>query len=204
MNPSTAKTSSGIFTGYGYNPVHGFYPETRTDHGKPFGLDFNQIPPILRTLLVSDGTVTKFLEAYYWEPIQVKRLFHGDSEIDRDLAPIELKRGDTALHRRVLLCGMATQRVYSYAESFIRTDLLWPNVRDDLVQGRLGIGELLRDKRVETYRELLTYEMGRAGPIAQELGCAEDAPLISRTYRILIGGKPCLFIDERFPVHHFA
>ena len=34
-------------------------------------VDLSLLPPFLRTLLVTDGTVTKSLEAFYWEPIKV-------------------------------------------------------------------------------------------------------------------------------------
>ena len=203
MNTIQLPEEAVTYPGFTYNPVRGFYPEKTPGEVGVYGVNFGQLPPLLRTLLVSDGTVTKFLEAYYWEPIKVQRLFHGDGEVDHDLPPIELKKGQSALCRRVLLCGMATKNVYCYAESFIRTDYLWASVRDDLIQGRLGIGELLRDRRVETYRELLTYEMGRVGHLSGDLACPENSPLLTRTYRILIGGKPCLFIDERFPIDHF-
>jgi chorismate-pyruvate lyase len=188
--------------GYAYNPIRGFYPKAQAPDLKE-GVEFDKIPPILRTLLVSDGTVTKFLEAFYWEPVQVKRLFHEDRPAEKDIVPLDIKAGDSVLHRRVLLQGMISKNVYGYAASFIRTDLLWASVRDDLVQGRLGIGELLRDRRVETYRELLTYESSPAGELARDLACQENAMVIMRSYRILIGGKPCLFISEHFPVHHF-
>ena len=32
------------------------------------------LPPFLRSLLITDGTVTKTLEAYFWEPVQVQVL----------------------------------------------------------------------------------------------------------------------------------
>src|SRR5262245_31461994 len=33
---------------------------------------FAGLPPLLRALLLTDGTVTKVLEAYLWEPIRVE------------------------------------------------------------------------------------------------------------------------------------
>jgi chorismate-pyruvate lyase len=167
-------------------------------------IDFQNLPPILRTLLVSDGTVTKLLEAYYGESIEVKRLFHGEQPIAEDIPALDVKQGDSVLHRQVLMCGVKTGTIYSYAQSYIRADLLWPGVRDDLVQGRLGIGELLRGRRVETYRELLTCRSGPANELARDLEVGEDDLLISRAYRIFVGGKPCIFIVDKFPISRFA
>jgi chorismate-pyruvate lyase len=184
--------------------MDGFHLENVQGKGTVNGIDFDKLPPILRTLLVSDGTVTKLLEAYFWEPIQVKRLFHGEHRAAEDIPALGLKQGDPVLHRRVLMCGTTTGRIYSYAQSYIRADLLWPGVRDDLVQGRLGIGELLRGRRVETYREALSYELAPAGELARDLDVKEDDLLISRAYRIFVGGEPCIFIVDKFPIGPFS
>ena len=57
---------------------------------------FDQLPPVLRTLLLSDGTVTKFLEAYYQEPIRVKTLFHAEAPPGEDMTPLAPRKGDRA------------------------------------------------------------------------------------------------------------
>lgn len=154
--------------------------------------------------MLSDGTVTKFLEAYYLEPIRVKTLLHAESPLEEDMTPLAVPRGGLILRRRVQMIGEATNRIYGMAESFIRTDILWPEARGDLVEGRLGIGELMRERRVETYRELLGCDSGPAGPWAGELGCSGSAATAARTYRIFIAGKPCLLITDRYVIAHFA
>jgi chorismate-pyruvate lyase len=164
----------------------------------------DQLPPVLRTLLLSDGTVTKFLEAYYRERIQVKTLVHEEVPLGEDMAPLEIKKGELILSRRVQMLGATTNRLYGMAESFIRADILWPDARGDLIQGRLGIGELMRERRVETYRELLDWDSGSAGRWAVELGCSEDAATVARTYRIFVAGRPCLLITDRYVIAHFA
>jgi chorismate-pyruvate lyase len=165
---------------------------------------FDQLPPVLRTLLLSDGTVTKFLEAYYRERVRIKILFHAEAPLGEDMAPLEIKKGSLILRRRVQMFGATTNRLYGTAESFIRADILWPDMRRDLVQGRLGIGELMRERRVETYRELLRGDFGLAGPWATELGCSEDAATVARTYRIFAAGKPCVLITDRYVIAQFA
>jgi chorismate-pyruvate lyase len=164
----------------------------------------DQLPPVLRTLLLSDGTVTKFFEAYYRERIRVKTLFHAEAPLGEDLALLEIKKGALILRRRVQMLGGTTSRLYGLAESFIRADTLWPDVREDLVQGRLGIGELMRERRIETYRELLSCDSVPAGQWAAELGCSENAATAARTYRIFIAGKPGLLITDRYVIAHFA
>ena len=42
------------------------------------------LPPFLRSLLVTDGTVTKILEAYFWEPVLVDTLAQGVVTAERE------------------------------------------------------------------------------------------------------------------------
>ncbi len=163
------------------------------------GIDFEKLPPILRALLASDGTVTKLLEAFYAEPIEVQRLSHAEFPAEHDLPPLDIVRGDTLLHRRILMCGARSATVYGFAQSYLRTDLLWPGVRDDLVRGTLGIGELMRARRIETYREPLTCEFCPAAELAPDLRVAPHDLLVSRTYRIFVGRAPCIYIVDKFP-----
>ena len=37
---------------------------------------FNQLPPILRVILSTDGTVTSVLESFFWETVKVDVLTH--------------------------------------------------------------------------------------------------------------------------------
>jgi chorismate-pyruvate lyase len=190
---------------YSYHPLEGFFQSGRSPEtgGLSNGINFASIPPILRALLASDGTVTKLLEAYFFEPVEVKRLFHGDYVLDKDLPPLELARGEQVLRREVVCRGVFSGRAFCHALSFIQPHQLWPGASDDLLKGRLGIGELLREHRVETYRELLTCQSGPAGDLSGHLETTPQDMLISRTYRIHIARKPSLWIADTFPVSHF-
>jgi chorismate-pyruvate lyase len=188
---------------YFYDPIHGFSGQRKVDVASSENVDFGSLPPLLRTLLVSDGTVTKFLEAYYLEPIRVERIFHDEVTLMEDIPALELSLGRKVLQRKVVLRGIFSKQPYDYAESFINTDLLWPWVKEDLLRGRLGIGELLRDRRVETYRELLGYGRRSGGNLSSLLEVAADEDLIYRYYRIFVNRLPTLYITDTFPVSHF-
>ena len=166
-------------------------------------IDFGQVPPLLRALLVTDGTVTKFLEAYLWEPIRVEKLFQEDSPIEQDLPWLDLKAGDVVLKRRVILRGLFTNRVYTLAESIVRVDRLWDGLREDLLSGRLGMGELLRDRRMETYREVLTVNRERGDQWAGPLELQAQTSVLRRHYRIFTQQRPTILIMEVFPEERF-
>jgi hypothetical protein len=44
-------------------------------------LDLATLPPFLRTLLVADGTVTKILEAFFWEPVRIESISNQEEKL---------------------------------------------------------------------------------------------------------------------------
>ncbi len=160
--------------------------------------------PFLRVLLVTDGTVTKFLEAYLWEPIAVEKCLQEETTLKQDEPLLGVKKGESVILRRILLRGVRTGKVYTFAESLIRIQLLEPSIQKDLLEGRLGIGELLRDRRLETYREILEFGKEKAGKEwALYFKIKSGDPIYYRRYRIMIKGSPVILITERFFEGHF-
>ena len=150
--------------------------------------DIAHLLPFLRVLLTTDGTVTKSLEAYFWEPISVVSLAqHYIAEVPFN---VETCLGNTQklLKREVELCGVDSGKVYASAESFIAADRLLPSVREQLEAGQLGIGGLLRDCGLETYREIL------------ECGVEPAVSKVWRRYLIHQGHSPIIQITESFPL----
>src|SRR5436190_9639512 len=146
------------------------------------------LPPFLRTLLVTDGTVTKSLEAFYWEPIAVETVSQAVARAEDDIEWLDVREGEDIIERRVNLRGTTSGVLYTRASSLIRPLLIPDALRARLIAGSLGIGELIRDCGLETYRELL--EIGVTGQAPEEQ--------IHRTYRIVVGGKPAILITEYF------
>lgn len=193
-----------IKTEYIYDPLRGFLPKEETVFTFNHDICFQEMDPFLRVLLVTDGTVTKFLEAYLWEPILVERCLQEETFLKQDEPLLGVQKGESAILRRILLRGVRTGQVYTFAESLIRIQLLEPSIQKDLLAGRLGIGELLRDHRLETYREILEFGKEKAGvEWALYFKIKSDDPIYYRRYRITIKGSPVILITERFFEGHF-
>ncbi len=152
------------------------------------GLKPSLLPAFVRVLLTTDGTVTNSLEAYFWEPVTVETLAQRDFVLPFDAPIIDRGRGDTVVSRQVQLRGRRSNTVYVRAESLIRSDLLSAEFQRDLQAQKLGIGELLRDCGLETYREIL------------QLGRQEQPREVWRTYRIVMDHRPFIQITEHFPL----
>jgi chorismate-pyruvate lyase len=166
--------------------------------------DVASLPPILRVLLVTDGVVTRILEAWFGEPIDVDVLSHSELLSERSYPEVSVNVGDRILSRRVVLRGRVTHAPYAFASSVVVSDCLPPEVRRGLVEDRKGIGELLSANRLETYRELIAIRRCDAAGQACHLKVATDTCVVSRTYRIHLNGRAAMLIEEVFAEERFA
>jgi chorismate-pyruvate lyase len=155
-------------------------------------------PPFLRALLVADGTVTKSLEAYYWEPVEVKAVLNMPTKAASDIEWLDVKAGEEVLSRSVLLRGMHSDTLYASAFSIVRLALIPEVLKLKLLAGQLGIGELIRECSLESYREIL--EFGYASNMAQFGGPDKEQDCVFRSYRISITHRPAILLTECFPM----
>lgn len=199
---STYYAKRGIEPAYAVFRSRGFSPDWEIP-GAHDSLAMAALPPFLRTLLVTDGTVTKSLEAFYWEAIDVGTVWQDVIRAEESIDWLDVPKGEEIIGRRVHLRGRTSGVLYTRANSVIRPLLIPDALRTGLMAGSLGIGELIRDCGLETYRELL--EIGVSGPTSS--GADPDAvagPHIHRTYRIVVGGRPAILVTEYFPMAVFA
>ena len=171
-----------------YFKSRGYVPGGVVTNSKNEMFHMERLPPFLRTLLVADGTVTKSLEAFFWEQVEVDNLGQAPTQLLHDAPALELLAGASVLERRVRLIGVESKRVYALAHSLIKLEALPAHLREDLEQGRIGIGELLRERGLETYREIL--DVGQSDATGEQ---------IYRTYRIAIHHQAAIMITETFP-----
>ena len=95
-------------------------------------MDMEALPPFLRTLLVIDGTVTKSLEAFFWENVKVEKRWQEQCWLTEDLPAVNAKIGERVLKRDVLLRGCSSNDIYAYATSYLLTDMLDEKVKKEL------------------------------------------------------------------------
>lgn len=157
------------------------------------------LPAFLRTLIVTDGTVTKTLEAFYWEPVAVDILAQDLTEAEHSIDWLEVKKTEDVLTRKVQLRGEHSGKIYASAFSAIRPSAIPPQQLQRLKERSIGIGALIRDTGLESYRELLEVGIEKS-PEYMQTDNPQPLDLVYRTYRIFIVGKPALLITEFFPL----
>jgi chorismate-pyruvate lyase len=157
------------------------------------------LPPFLRALLVTDGTVTKILEAYFWEPVEVQTVEQDFAVAERPIGWLDVSAGDEVLIRRARLRGTESDTLYADAFSVIRAELIPAVFSQRLIDREIGIGALIRDSGMESYREVL-----EVGVEPSDGGADAASDQVFRTYRIIIGRKPVILITESFPLARYG
>lgn len=153
-----------------------------------------------KVLLTTDGTVTNLLSLYTDKKIKVKKI---DQEMTFTGAPEALfTPPETPLLRRRILLGCEKEN-YMYADSFFVFENLPRSIQYQLLETDRPIGLLWREARLETYREILTYEREENEEVAGFFGMEPTTPLLSRTYLIHCNQTTLGILTEKFPANFF-
>jgi chorismate-pyruvate lyase len=159
------------------------------------------LPAYQRALLVADGTVTRFIEAWALEPVLVHRLSQGEGTpspreaqwLGLDGQPVP------AIQRSVLLTGRCSGQFFLYATSLILPGRLPPAMHRELEASSEGLGQIIAAGGLESRREGLWYGRESLSGLPEPVAALCDGEFLTRCYRLLAGGRPVMLITERFP-----
>lgn len=167
-------------------------------------IDPSQLTPLQRALLVTDGTVTRLIEAYTFSPVEVVPLREAERVLDIEHAWLELPIGDSVVTREVVLQTPTTDtqapKIHAYAISQVVYQRLPSSVIEGLKLSAGGLGALLQRTIWETRRDLLWWGVERATDLPDAIGHLKSQPFLSRTYRIVAKKDPLMLITEKFPL----
>ncbi len=167
--------------------------------GRLSGFDWNLLGALQRVLLVTDGTLTEILEAFFGERVRLVKLSQKAIAAGGSHGLFEPKDDETLVERKILLQGEHSGRNYVYAESLVAVDRLGPAFRDALLNSSTPLGRLWLDHRLETFKQMHDVRYQRANGLAHYFESAEEEPLLARTYRVISGGRVVMVISEYFP-----
>ncbi len=168
----------------------GFNPDLVLSNQSDQSITIASLPAFLRTLLVMDGTVTKALGSWFWEPIQIISIGNDSDK--------------KTLQREVILCGKQSKQNFVCARSEVTLSHLPETIAKALQEGKIGIGELLRDKGLETYRNIFAIKfLTKAEVIQDDLlqRCSSSSDFIARSYTIEVNTKEAITVTEYFPIN---
>ena len=171
-------------------------------------VNLTRLTPRQRALLVTDGTVTRFIEAYTFSPVEVVLLHREKRTLPTEHGWLELPAGGQVIARQVVLQTSPkdneTPTIHTYAVSLIVPQRLPKLILDGLEVEGEGLGMLLASSGLETRRDLLWWGVERAIGLPDAINHLEGKPLLSRTYRIIANKQPIVLINEKFPFDESA
>lgn len=156
-----------------------------------------------KILLTTNGTVTDILEAYLFEQIQLVKLSENLVDINYDLPTVQIKKGERALEREILLKGKISRRNFIYANSIIFVDNLDERFKNELLNTKTPIGKLWFEQKVETFKEIIDSGKEPAQGLANYFCIKPKDNILFRTYSVYSQGKPSMIITEKFPESYF-
>ena len=171
-------------------------------------INLSQLTPFQRALLVIDGTVTQFIEAYTFSPVEIVLLHQETQTLPTNHAWLDVEKGTEIVARQVVLqTGQKDGRqptVHVYATSMIVLDRISQTIREGLTLKGQGLGQLLQHSGLESRRDLLWWGLKQPKDLPEALAHLEGKPFLSRTYRIVANGQPIMLINEQSPLDRHA
>ena len=167
-------------------------------------INFARLTPFQRGLLVTDGTVTRFVEAYTLAPVEVALLQQAKQTLPTEHTWLQLPAGAEVISRQVVLQTHSQKEsspiIHTYADSLIVPQRLPTSILNGLKSDKQGLGGLLRCSGLETRRELLWCGIEVLTDLPSAIAHLEGEKFISRTYRVFANQKPLMLINEKFPL----
>lgn len=169
-------------------------------------VEIEDLDPFLRSLLFTDGTVTRAIGVQTLAGVAVEPL--GQEPLTMTAAVAELmeaEAGEETIRRRVRIGAGSPARTLLWAESFLVPDRLPPGFLGLLDAAPDGIGQSLQRVGLESTRELCWFGLSGVPGWAPEAGGVEAGETLSRQYRVISGRQPAILIAEHFAVErHFG
>lgn len=166
-------------------------------------ISFARLTPFQRGLIVTDGTVTRFIEAYTFAPVEVVLLQQKRQTLSSDHDWLQLSAGEEVISRQIILQSpqekAASPIIHTYADSLIVPKRLPKSILDRLGSNTQGLGRLLQHSGLETRRELLWCGIETLANLPSAVAYLEGETFISRAYLVLAHQEPLILINEKFP-----
>lgn len=161
------------------------------------------INPSARMLLLSDGSLTRLLNAFLLSPVTLNRLRQEEVTLDKEMAEyIGAEAGQKVIDRDVWL--MSGNDKIVYANSILPTSLMRDEIYNGITRGDTPIGTLLTDQSILTIRDRLQIARVKAPEVSRELGLPDGTELWARRYRLNTEGGFKGVIQEVFSPRLFT
>lgn len=159
-------------------------------------VEIAKLDPFLRSLLFTDGTVTRALSVQILGPVSVRPLSQEEVAVPDGLAGyLDVGAGEPSVRRRVAIGTDST--TFLWAESHLLPERLPAGFFGDLEKAPDGIGQSVQQAALENCRELLWFGFDGVPDWAPGDG---NGATIRRLYRLVSERRAAILISESFLV----
>ncbi len=171
-------------------------------------IEERELSPLHRILLHSNGTVTQTLRQWTGSLINLIKPKINTCFLWNKLHKYDLYYKSDRLHfcknfkyREVILQCAKTETNLIYALSLICTKNITPVIMHKLDYSNLGIGMIIEEEKLETYREIMTFSKFNVNNVQffRKLFPFAKEYILHRAYVIYHAKKPIFIINEYFP-----
>ena len=167
-------------------------------------INFARLTPFQRGLVLTDGTVTQFIEAYTLAPVEVVLLQQKKQTLLRKNRWLQLSDGEEVISRQVTLQTHQEMEsspiIRTYADSLIALKRLPKSILEGLESGKQGLGRLLQHSGLETRRKRLWCGIETLTDLPMTIAHLEGETFISSAYLVFANQEPLMLINEKFPL----
>ncbi len=160
------------------------------------------IPPLVRLTLLSDGSLVKSLRALYLSDILVDVQAQSQASMSPEMAKfLDSAEGLNSMTRDAWLC--CNDRRLVYAHSFIDASKMGGMIQKGIDKKMMPVGVLLSDYNLPLIRDQLSIAQLKSDPLAEEFSVTRNIFWV-RCYRLRGGEGFNAAILEIFSPDTFA
>jgi chorismate-pyruvate lyase len=161
-------------------------------------LDIGRLDPSLRTLLFTDGTVTRTLEVQSLRRVRIEVVDQQPCAVSAHTARyLGLSDEDECVRRRIEIFVGDSEAPAVWAESHMISGRLPAEFLSLLARSPEGLGPVLQRLMAESSRQLLWFGLGQPPEWSTT---APSSDVLTRLYRVTRHEQPALIISESFAV----
>lgn len=162
------------------------------------GIKFSNTQKVLLTI---EGSITAILDVLYGTVSIFLLRRHFEPADSETAAFLDVEEGEEIHYREVLIHGRGKPMIY--ALSYIALNRCKEEAHDDLVNGEIPIGKLLKKYEVESRREIRDIYIEKPNATLREL-FKTDEDFVSRDYIIIQNKQIIMRTKESFPISYFT
>lgn len=176
------------------NQLHDRLKEIEAEKGIKFS-------SIQKVLLTTEGSITAILDVLYGT-VSIFTLSRHFEKADSEKAKlVRINEGDEINYREVIIHRRGQPMIY--ALSFIALDKCKKEAHQDVIDGEIPIGKILKKYKVESRRDINDIYIEKPNATLKEL-FKTDEDFISRDYVLIENDDVVVWTKESFPISYFS